>query len=91
MVQCPKWIRTTARQTHRRRPISAAIRAAVGPTCARGEWITPVYIAGDKLRPINNFGYRTIFTAVETDKNAGDCHRRCPPRGSNFPPHRRKP
>jgi hypothetical protein len=75
MVQCPKGIRLPAQQLHRRRPISAAIRAAAGPICARGEWITPVYVTGDKLRPINNSGRRTMFTAVETDKNAGDCRR----------------
>jgi hypothetical protein len=31
-----------------------------------------VYVAGDKLRPINNSGRRTIFTAVESDNFAGD-------------------
>jgi hypothetical protein len=34
-----------------------------------------VYVAGDKLRPINNSGRRTMFTAMETDKNTGDCRR----------------
>jgi hypothetical protein len=41
MVQCLNRIRPPARQTHRRRPISATIRATAGPTCARGKWITP--------------------------------------------------
>jgi hypothetical protein len=41
MVQCLNRIRPPARQTHRRRPISATIRAAAGPTCSRGKWITP--------------------------------------------------
>jgi hypothetical protein len=31
-----------------------------------------VYVAGDKLRPINNSGRRTIFTAVESDNFVGD-------------------
>ena len=31
-----------------------------------------MYIAGDKLRPINNSGRRTLFTAVESDSFAGD-------------------
>ena len=34
-----------------------------------------MYVAGDKLRPINNSGRRTMFTAMETDKNTGDCRR----------------
>jgi hypothetical protein len=29
----------------------------------------------DKLQPIKNSGHRTVFTAVETDKNAGDSRR----------------
>jgi hypothetical protein len=31
--------------------------------------------AVDKLQPIKNSGHRTVFTAVETDKNAGDSRR----------------
>jgi hypothetical protein len=31
--------------------------------------------AGDKLQSVNNSGHRTIVTAAEVDKNAGDhCH-----------------
>jgi hypothetical protein len=31
-----------------------------------------VYVAGDKLQPINNSDRRTIFIAVESDNFAGD-------------------
>ena len=34
-----------------------------------------MYVAGDKLRTINNSGRRTIFTAVESDNFAGDRRR----------------
>jgi hypothetical protein len=37
MVQCPKWIRTTARRSHRRQPISAVIHAAAIEIYATGD------------------------------------------------------
>jgi hypothetical protein len=53
-------IRPPARQLHRRRPIAAVIRAAAGPRCSRGKWVTSVYAAVDKLQPIKNSGHRTM-------------------------------
>jgi hypothetical protein len=41
MVQCPKWIRTTAQRSHRRRPISTVIRATA----------VVIHVADDPIRP----------------------------------------
>ena len=41
MVQCPKWIITTARRSHRRRPIFAVIRATA----------VVIHVADDPIRP----------------------------------------
>jgi hypothetical protein len=40
MVQCPKWIRTTARRSHRRRPIFATIHATAVEIYSTGDPIS---------------------------------------------------
>jgi hypothetical protein len=87
----PEQIRPPARQSHRRRPISAAIRAAAVVIYATGDQIS---LPDSSFSPKDNSGDSPPCLPPCSPNpwirfSPSLSHHRRPPRVSTFPPHRR--